>query len=152
MEHQKKLTANQWKIAGAATLVPASLVVGRSAIDLTIMRDAVDALTASDKAVDAVSRPRLAPLAGELWLAIVRLTRIWRERVRTAELRLAAAEADWDVLLPEEAGDRLPADALQPEPGYETIATDLVLMPDLFPRRGHRKGCLPRRPPERRPR
>ena len=80
-------------ILGAATLVPIGLVVGRSVIDLALMRNAVDTLAADDKAVDAVWRPRLAPLAGELWLAIVRLTRMWREQVRTAESRLAAAEA-----------------------------------------------------------
>ena len=80
-------------IAGAATLVPTGLIVGRSVIDLAIMRDAVDALAADDKAMDAASRPRLAPPAGELWLAVVRLTRTWRERVRTAESRVAAAEA-----------------------------------------------------------
>jgi two-component system phosphate regulon sensor histidine kinase PhoR len=80
-------------IVGAATLVATGLIVGRWVIDLTIVRDAVDALAADDKAVDVVSRSRLAPLAGELWLAIVRLTRMWSGRVRTAEARLAAAEA-----------------------------------------------------------
>ena len=80
-------------IAGAAMLVPVALIVSRSVIDLTTMREAVDALAADDKAVDAVSQPSLAPLAAGLWLAIVRLTRIWRERSRTAESRLAAAEA-----------------------------------------------------------
>ena len=80
-------------IAGAVTLVPTGLIVSRSVIDLTIMRDAVDALAADDRAVDAVSRPSLAPLAGELWLAIVRMTRMWSGRVRIAESRLAAAEA-----------------------------------------------------------
>ncbi|HEX4185383.1 MAG TPA: ATP-binding protein [Stellaceae bacterium] len=80
-------------IAGAVTLVPTGLIVSRSVIDLTIMRDAVDALAADDRAVDAVSRPSLAPLAGELWLAIVRMTRTWSGRVRIAESRLAAAEA-----------------------------------------------------------
>ena len=36
---------------------------------------------------------RLAPIAAELWLAVVRLTRVSHERIRTAETRLAAAEA-----------------------------------------------------------
>jgi two-component system, OmpR family, phosphate regulon sensor histidine kinase PhoR len=80
-------------IVGAATLVAIGLIVGRWVIDLTTVRDAVDALAADEKAVDAASRPSLAPLAGELWLAIVRLSRSWSVRIRTAEARLAAAEA-----------------------------------------------------------
>jgi two-component system, OmpR family, phosphate regulon sensor histidine kinase PhoR len=87
------LAAGPALIAGAAILLVTGLIVGRPVIELTIVRDAVDALAADDEAVEAVSRPRLARLAGELWLAIVRLTRIWRERVGTAEARLAAAEA-----------------------------------------------------------
>ena len=35
----------------------------------------------------------LAPLARELWLAIARLARLWRERTRVADEKVAAAEA-----------------------------------------------------------
>ena len=59
------------------------------------MRDAVDALAADDNAArvsEYISRRPAGP-AGELWLAIVRLTRVWSGRIRTVEARLAAAEA-----------------------------------------------------------
>jgi len=83
-------------IAAAATLVATGLIVCRSAIALSSMRDAVDALAADDKVVASMSRHisrRPVALAGELWLAIVRLTRVWSDRIRTTEARLAAAEA-----------------------------------------------------------
>jgi two-component system phosphate regulon sensor histidine kinase PhoR len=59
------------------------------------MRDAVDALADDDKAatVSGYIPRRPAGPAGELWLAIVRLTRLWSDRIRSAEARLAAAEA-----------------------------------------------------------
>ncbi|MBV8132607.1 MAG: PAS domain-containing protein [Alphaproteobacteria bacterium] len=83
-------------IAGAAILVATGLIVGRSVTALTRVRDAVDTLTADDTA--AAWTPRHIPRrpagpAGELWLAIVRLTRAWSDRIRTSEARLAAAEA-----------------------------------------------------------
>jgi two-component system, OmpR family, phosphate regulon sensor histidine kinase PhoR len=83
-------------IAGSAILVATGLIVGRSVIALTKVRDSVDALAADDKAAASVPRyipRRPAGPAGELWLAIVRLTRVWSDRIRTAEARLAAAEA-----------------------------------------------------------
>jgi two-component system phosphate regulon sensor histidine kinase PhoR len=82
--------------AAAAILVGTGFVLARSNGALTIVRDAVDALAADDQAFDRVSQRlprRLAPIAGELWLAVVRLTRAWRGRLRTAEAQLAAAEA-----------------------------------------------------------
>src|SRR5439155_8178503 len=36
---------------------------------------------------------QIGPMGGELWLAIIRLSRVLRDQVRTAERRLAAAEA-----------------------------------------------------------
>jgi two-component system phosphate regulon sensor histidine kinase PhoR len=83
-------------IAGAATLVATGLIIGRSVTGLARVQDAVDALAADDKAATTVSGyiPRQpAGPPGELWLAIVRLTRMWSDRIRTAEARLAAAEA-----------------------------------------------------------
>jgi two-component system phosphate regulon sensor histidine kinase PhoR len=82
-------------IAGAAILIATALIVGRPVRDLAVLRDAVETLGA-DEGADAVSRHiarKLAPMARELWLAIVRLGRLWRGRVRTAEGRVAAAEA-----------------------------------------------------------
>ena len=82
-------------VVGAATLVATGLIIGPSVTALTRMRDAVGALAADDKAA-RVSRyipHRPAGPAGELWLAIVRLTRMWSDRIRSAEARLAAAEA-----------------------------------------------------------
>jgi two-component system phosphate regulon sensor histidine kinase PhoR len=82
-------------IAGAATLIATGLIIGPSVTALTRMREAVDALAADDNAArvsEYISRRPAGP-AGELWLAIVRLTRMWSGRIRTVELRLAAAEA-----------------------------------------------------------
>ena len=82
-------------IAGAAAFVATGLIVGRSVTALTRVRDAVGSL-AADKAATSISQyiPRQpAGPAGELWLAIVRLTRLWSERIHTAEARLATAEA-----------------------------------------------------------
>ncbi|MBV8337556.1 MAG: two-component sensor histidine kinase [Alphaproteobacteria bacterium] len=83
-------------IAGAAILFGTGLVLGRLIGALTILRDGVDALAANEQAADRVSRRlprRLAPVASELWLGLVRLTRAWRERLRAAKAQLAAAEA-----------------------------------------------------------
>ena len=83
-------------ITGAATLVATGLLVGRSVTALTRMRDAVGSLAADYKAATSMSEHiprRLAGPVGELWLAIVRLTRAWSERIRIAEARHAAAEA-----------------------------------------------------------
>jgi two-component system, OmpR family, phosphate regulon sensor histidine kinase PhoR len=83
-------------IAGAATLVATGLIVGRSVTALTRVRDAVGSLAADDKGATSMSQyipRRPAGPVGELWLAIVRLTRVWSERIRTAEARLATAEA-----------------------------------------------------------
>ena len=82
-------------IAGAATLVAAGLIIGPSVTALTKMRDAVGALAADDKdaTVSGYIPRRPASPAGELWLAIVRLTRMWSDRIHSGEARLAAAEA-----------------------------------------------------------
>jgi two-component system phosphate regulon sensor histidine kinase PhoR len=90
------LAAGPALIGGAVTLLVTGLVVGRSLTALTRVQDAVAALAGDDAGVGAVSRriPRgVAPIAAELWLAVDRLMRVWRERIRTAETRLAAAEA-----------------------------------------------------------
>jgi len=83
-------------IAGAATLVATGLVVRRSVAGLTRVQAAVDALVADDKPPTSASehiRPLPAGPVGELWLAILRLTRAWSDRIHSAEARLAAAEA-----------------------------------------------------------
>jgi len=83
-------------IVAAATLVPTGLIVGRWVTALTRVRDAVGRLAADDKVTASISQHILRPPAGpagELWLAIARLTRVWSERIRTAEARLATAEA-----------------------------------------------------------
>src|SRR5438552_11649240 len=83
-------------IAGVVILVSTALVIGRPVRDLMVVRAALDWLAADDVALDSPSRQtarRLAPLAREIWLAVTRLSRVWRERVRIAEGQLAAAEA-----------------------------------------------------------
>ena len=82
-------------VAFAVIWISTVLVIGRPVADLAVVRDAVDSL-GPDENGEADAREvarRLAPIAREIWLAIVRLGRAWRERVRIAEEKLAAAEA-----------------------------------------------------------
>ncbi len=82
-------------IAFAVIWVSTVLVVGRSISDLTLVRDDIESL-GPDANTGAVARQvdrSLAPMAREIWLAIARLARLWRERVRVVDERLAAAEA-----------------------------------------------------------
>jgi two-component system phosphate regulon sensor histidine kinase PhoR len=82
-------------IAGTIMFVSTALIIGRPVRDLAIIRVATDTLS-TDKGGEAFSRRiglKLAPLARELWRAIVRLDRLWRERVLTTTDQLAAAEA-----------------------------------------------------------
>ena len=81
-------------ISGAVIWAATALIVGRFVNDLTIIRDAVDDLDPDigTKSASPVSRG-LASTARQLWLAIARLHRLWYERVRAADERLAAAEA-----------------------------------------------------------
>jgi two-component system, OmpR family, phosphate regulon sensor histidine kinase PhoR len=82
-------------IAFAVIWVSTALVIGRSVADLTVVRDALDSLGPGENGETAARQValRLAPLAREIWLAIARFGRIWRERVRIADEKLAAAEA-----------------------------------------------------------
>jgi len=82
-------------IAFAVIWVSTVLVIGRSVADLMVVRDALDSLGPDENGEAAVRQVArgLAPLAREIWLAIARFGRIWRERVRTADEKLAAAEA-----------------------------------------------------------
>jgi two-component system phosphate regulon sensor histidine kinase PhoR len=88
-------------IAGAATLVATGLIVGRSLTALSTVRKEIDALAADQTAAALVSGNlprRPAGPVGDLWLAIVRMTRVWSERIRAAETRMAAAEAVIDAV------------------------------------------------------
>jgi two-component system phosphate regulon sensor histidine kinase PhoR len=88
-------------IAGAATLVATGLIVGRSLTALSTVRKEIDALAADQTAAALVSGNiphRPAGPVGDLWLAIVRMTRVWSERLRAAETRMAAAEAVIDAV------------------------------------------------------
>lgn len=83
-------------IAGGAILLLTSLVIGRFAISIATVRETVEDIAAEDLPEAAPLRP-LTPVpsqaADDMRLTILRLTRIWRERVRAAEGQLAAAEA-----------------------------------------------------------
>jgi two-component system, OmpR family, phosphate regulon sensor histidine kinase PhoR len=88
------LAAGPALIAGAATVAGTGLIVGRSVTTLTRMRQQVDAL-ATGKTVEIsghIARGPVGPV-GDLRLSIVRLNRVWSDRIRTAEARLAAADA-----------------------------------------------------------
>src|SRR5215468_10870040 len=78
--------------AGAATLAATGFIVGRWVSALQTLRGAVEAL-AQDGGATASAAPHIGPMVGELWLAIIRLRRVMRDQIRTAEGRLAAAEA-----------------------------------------------------------
>ena len=83
-------------IAGAATLVATGLIIGRSLTALSTVRKEIDALAADQTAAALVSGNiprRPAGPVGDVWLAIVRMIRVWSERLRAAETRMAAAEA-----------------------------------------------------------
>jgi two-component system phosphate regulon sensor histidine kinase PhoR len=82
-------------IAIAVIWVSTALVIRRSVADLVVVRDALDSL-GPDEDGEAVARQfarKLTPMAREIWLAIARFGRVWRERVRMADEKLAAAEA-----------------------------------------------------------
>ncbi|MBV9377913.1 MAG: hypothetical protein JO320_23175 [Alphaproteobacteria bacterium] len=81
-------------ISGAVIWAATALIVGRFVNDLTTIRDAVDDLDPEDATGPArlVTRGLASP-ARELWIAILRLRRLWYERFRVANERLAAAEA-----------------------------------------------------------
>jgi two-component system, OmpR family, phosphate regulon sensor histidine kinase PhoR len=83
-------------IIATVILVTSALLVGRLVSDLALVRQAVDQVDAGEEASDGVSRQiarRLAPPTRELWLALEKRGGDWRERIRAAESRLAAAEA-----------------------------------------------------------
>jgi len=82
-------------IAGTIMFISTALVIGRPVRELAIIRVATDTLS-TDKGGEAFTRRiglKLAPLVRELWRAIVRLDRLWRERVLATREQLAAAEA-----------------------------------------------------------
>lgn len=81
-------------IISAVTLMGGALFVGRWASDLAVVCDALSSL--GDEAGYTVTRRicrRLSPPAQQVWLAVERRERFWRERIYTAEDQLAAAEA-----------------------------------------------------------
>jgi len=82
-------------ISFAVLWVSIALIVGRSVADLAVVRDCVDSFGPDGNAeiVARQSAGGLAPLAREIWLAIARNARLWRERIRVADAKLAAAEA-----------------------------------------------------------
>jgi len=88
------LPADAALISGAVIWLVTALFIGRFVTDLAVIRDAVDSFDPDEdtKAPRLIARG-LAPMARELWLAITRFRRLWHERVRVADERLAAAEA-----------------------------------------------------------
>ena len=82
-------------IAIAVIWVSTALVISRTVADLVVVRDALDSL-GPDEDGEVIARQvarRVVPMAREIWLAIARFGRVWRERVRMAAEKLAAAEA-----------------------------------------------------------
>jgi two-component system, OmpR family, phosphate regulon sensor histidine kinase PhoR len=81
-------------IGGAAILVLTAVLIAPFVIAITEAREALETLgeDGRDRATAAMS-PGLVPAARGLRLAALRLVRLWRERVASAETRAAAAEA-----------------------------------------------------------
>ena len=82
-------------IAIAVIWVSTALVISRTVADLVVVRDALDSL-GPDEDGEVIARQvarRVVPMAREIWLAIARFGRVWRERVRMADEKLAAAQA-----------------------------------------------------------
>jgi two-component system phosphate regulon sensor histidine kinase PhoR len=82
-------------IAFATIWISTAFVIGPSIIDLALIRDAAGNLSPNENSETAsrqVARG-LTPMAGEIWLALIRLVRVWRQSVRVADEKLAAAEA-----------------------------------------------------------
>ena len=89
------LPAHVAGIAIAVIWVSTALVISRTVADLVVIRDALDSL-GPDEDGEVIARQvarRVVPMAREIWLAIARFGRVWRERVRMADEKLAAAEA-----------------------------------------------------------
>jgi two-component system phosphate regulon sensor histidine kinase PhoR len=83
-------------VTGAAAVSASGLIAGWWSASLSRVQESVDALAVDDKTVTSLPRPlppRPAGPAGEIWLAIVRLIRVWSDRIRSAEARHAAAQA-----------------------------------------------------------
>ena len=83
-------------IGGAVVLLSTVFVISRSIGDLGVIREAVESLSTEHNRPDTIAPQiarRLAPMARELWWAIVRLARGWRDRVRAIEEQLTAVEA-----------------------------------------------------------
>ena len=95
------LTGLGWLPVRAAAIafgliwVATALVIARSVVDMDVVRDAVERLSpgGDGEAIERSVARSLAPVAREMWLAIARLARRWRERARIADEGLAAAEA-----------------------------------------------------------
>jgi two-component system, OmpR family, phosphate regulon sensor histidine kinase PhoR len=82
-------------LASAAVLISAAFLIGRTMRDLDLLRALAIGLgpeTEPGRAPLHADR-RLVPIARDLWLAIIGLDRLWRERVRIAEADRIAAEA-----------------------------------------------------------
>jgi two-component system, OmpR family, phosphate regulon sensor histidine kinase PhoR len=82
-------------IGGAVIFVSTAILIAPFAVAIAEAREALEALGADARGQPA-PRPEargLGPAAKGLRLAALRLARLWRERVATAEARAAAAEA-----------------------------------------------------------
>ncbi len=83
-------------VCGAAVLVLTALVISRFVIAAAAVRDAVEEIAAAEAAERAPRRHlALGPsrAADAVRLAVMRLARAWRERLESAQARLASTEA-----------------------------------------------------------
>ncbi|HVH74954.1 MAG TPA: ATP-binding protein [Stellaceae bacterium] len=89
----RRLAAGPAVIAGAAVLALTFFFALHFLLAQGALADAIEMLgDGADEAAARIGR-RLPRLTRDLWLAILRLSRLWRDRVRSAEARLAEAEA-----------------------------------------------------------
>jgi two-component system phosphate regulon sensor histidine kinase PhoR len=92
-----RLAASDAAVSGMAVLLLGSLVAGRYALAVEGAHEAVETLERggempSPSLLRKIGRG-LGPAASDLWVAVVRAARAWRERLGAAEERAAAAEA-----------------------------------------------------------
>jgi two-component system phosphate regulon sensor histidine kinase PhoR len=84
-------------IAAAVILAMLALAVAPLALSLVAVQEAIEAIgPTADPGAEAAATRRLGHVGrtgDALWLAVLRLSRGWRERSQRAEARLAAAEA-----------------------------------------------------------
>ncbi|HEV2303374.1 MAG TPA: ATP-binding protein [Stellaceae bacterium] len=89
----RRLAAGPALLAALAVLALTFLFALHFLLAQGALAEAIETLAAGGEAAAARAGNRVPRLTRDLWLAILRLSRAWRDRVRSAEARLVEAEA-----------------------------------------------------------